>query len=84
VDGEVIILDRATGTVHHLNATASHIWTECGGRQSAADIAALVAASFNSVPETVLEDVLATLEDFRRLGLLVDADTLTSPDGGTR
>jgi len=77
IDGEVVILDRSAGTVHHLNATASHIWSECDGTQSAADIAARVAASFNGVPETVLEDVLATLADFRRLGLLVDADTLT-------
>jgi hypothetical protein len=74
IDGEIVIFDQSAGNVHHLNATASHIWGQCDGTQSAADIAARVAATFNGVPETVLEDVLATLADFRRLGLLVDSD----------
>src|SRR5688572_25028723 len=36
IDGEVVILDQSAGTVHHLNATASHIWSECDGTRSAA------------------------------------------------
>lgn len=72
VDGEVVILDQPGETVHQLNATASYIWSACIGGQSAADIAARLATRFDDVPETAAADVLATLEEFRRLGLLAD------------
>jgi len=82
INGEVVILDRAAGTVHQLNATASHIWSACDGAHSVADIAASVAARFEETPETVLRDVLATLADFQRLGLLVDGNASAIPTGG--
>ena len=43
VDGELIILDRSTETVHHLNHTATYIWCACDGTHSADDIAASLA-----------------------------------------
>jgi hypothetical protein len=72
VDGEVVILDRAAGLVHQLNPTASHIWGACDGGHEVDEIAAGVAASFEGAPETVFNDVIRTLADFERLGLLVD------------
>jgi hypothetical protein len=72
INGEVIILDRSAGTVHHLNPTAADIWRASDGEHSALDIAARVASSFEGSPETVLQDVMATLADFRRLGLLME------------
>jgi hypothetical protein len=72
VDGEVVILDRAAGFVHQLNPTASHIWRACDGGHEVHEIAAGVAASFESAPDAVLDDVIRTLADFERLGLLVD------------
>ena len=79
IDGEVVILDHATGTVHHLNATASHIWKACDGSRSANDIAACVATDFDGVPAKLLEEVLAALSDLDGLGLLVDGNTSTQP-----
>jgi len=75
VGGEVIILDKARGYVHQLNATASYIWNECG-EASAADIAARMAARFEATPETVLAEVVDTLSQFEQLGLLVEADPI--------
>ena len=72
VDGEVVILDRAAGFVHHLNPTASQIWSACDGGHEVDQIAAGVAASFESAPAALLDDVIRTLADFERLGLLVD------------
>ena len=72
IDGEVVILDRAGGVVHQLNPTASYIWSACDGRRAVAEIAAGLAADFESAPEEVLDDVLRSLADFDRLGLLVD------------
>jgi Coenzyme PQQ synthesis protein D (PqqD) len=72
VDGEVVILDRVAGFVHQLNATASYIWSACDGRHAVGEIAAGVAASFEGATDAVLDDVLRSLADFERLGLLVD------------
>jgi hypothetical protein len=78
----VIILDQSAGTVHHLNSTAGHIWSTSDGAHSAADIAARMAAYFGADPETVIRDVVATLADFQRLGLLVDGDMSPRVAGG--
>jgi hypothetical protein len=72
VDGELVILDRESGLVHQLNATASHIWGECDGAQTPEEIAARVATIFAGTPDTVLDDVTRALADLERLGLLVD------------
>jgi hypothetical protein len=74
IDEEVVILDRCAGQVHQLNVTASYIWNNWDGVQSAADIAARVAGRFHAAPDTVLSDVLATVAQLEQLGLLVDED----------
>jgi PqqD family protein of HPr-rel-A system len=75
VDGEAVVLDRDTGTVHRLNATATCIWDHCNGKNTPADIAAAVAAAFDSPPDDVLADTERTLADMRRLGLLRETGT---------
>lgn len=72
IDGEVVILDRRSGMVHQLNATASWIWRACDGRLSATQIAGRLAASFVDPPHTVVTDVWRALSDLERLGLVVD------------
>ena len=72
LEGELIILDRAAGNVHQLNATASSIWNQCDGAHSTVEIAACVAVRFDQVPETILDDVVAALSSLRQLGLIVD------------
>lgn len=80
VDGEVVIFDRAAGYVHQLNRTASHIWSACDRGQDVDEIAARLVAAFDGVPSTVVEDVVKTLADFERLGLLVDGLTDGAPE----
>jgi Coenzyme PQQ synthesis protein D (PqqD) len=70
IDNEVVILDRANGNIHRLNATASAIWNLCDGRNTPEEISRQVAASFQLTPADVLPDVLRTVEDFQRLNLL--------------
>ncbi len=74
VDGEVVILDRPTGNVHRLNATASFIWNQCDGESTPADIASRVAESFDRSLDQVLGDVVETLANLEKLGLLAPAD----------
>ena len=78
IDGEVVILDRASGRVHQLNATASCIWDCCDGLNSATDISVHVGASFNVLPEAILKDVVAILSELEQLGLLLASQDKTS------
>jgi PqqD family protein of HPr-rel-A system len=80
VDGEVVIFDRVAGYVHQLNRTASHIWSLCDGEPDIDHISARLAASFDDVPATLTQDIVKTLADFERLGLLVDASADVSAD----
>jgi antitoxin (DNA-binding transcriptional repressor) of toxin-antitoxin stability system len=70
IDGETVILDRAGGNVHRLNATASCVWSHLNGENSAAAIAAHVASQFDSAPATVLDDVIKAIDSLDQLGLL--------------
>jgi hypothetical protein len=70
VDEEVVILDRANGMVHRLNATAAAVWKLCDGRHDEIVIADQVAAAFDGTPEDVRRQVSRTIADFRQLGLL--------------
>lgn len=81
VDGEVVILDRTAGYVHQLNATASQIWSACDGQHGADEIAGRIASCFDDPPPTVREDVLRTLDEFQRLGLLVDQPNVDQLNG---
>ena len=70
VDGETVLLDRAGGRVHQLNATASFVWSRLDGRASPHEVAAAVADAFDVEPQTAVRDVDALLEQFRTLNLL--------------
>ena len=70
VEDEVVILDRGTGNLHRLNATAGTIWQHCDGRSTLDEISARVAAEFDKDLTEVREAVRATIEDFEQLGLL--------------
>jgi hypothetical protein len=70
IDGETVILDRAGGNVHRLNATASCVWSQLNGENSPATIAAYVAAQFDSPPDTILDDVVKAIDNLNQLGLL--------------
>ena len=70
VDGETVLLDRAGGRVHQLNATASFVWSRLDGRASPHEVAAAVAEAFDVEPQTAVRDVDALLDQFRALHLL--------------
>jgi Coenzyme PQQ synthesis protein D (PqqD) len=78
VDGEAVLLDRASGRVHQFNQTASFIWSRLDGRTSPRDVATAVAETFDVDPETAGRDVEALLERFRTLNLLA----AEAPRGG--
>jgi len=73
VDGETLILDAHGSRIHHLNATASYVWSECDGKSST-EIAETLANHFNIDISTAKNDVERTVSQFKDLGLFVDTE----------
>ena len=73
VDGETLILDAHGGKIHHLNATASYVWTECDGKSST-EIAETLANHFNIDINTANNDVERIVSQFKDLDLFVDTE----------
>lgn len=77
LDGEAVIYNEALDTVHSLSTTATLIWSMMDGTVSIQDLAAEFAEHFDVDLAVVGSDVLRTVREFGRLGLLVGvrADT---------
>lgn len=71
-----VLFDPGVDKVYVLNLSAAFIWSFCDGEHSGAEIVDELAASLGSggPARGALEgDVCASLDHFRRNGLLVDA-----------
>jgi hypothetical protein len=69
---EAMVRDPDNGQVHFLNPTAALIWQCCDGKTTFAECAGRLRAAYAIPPEVNLaEDILATLGEFRRKGLLL-------------
>jgi coenzyme PQQ synthesis protein D (PqqD) len=71
VDDEMVVLDLASGQVHHLNHTASFIWSRFDGKASVAQIGEMVAQEFEVDPGVAARDVGEVAQRLRGSGLLV-------------
>lgn len=61
-DGEVLVYDRSSHHIHHLNVTTARVWHACDGRRSVETIA----AEANVTPDTARQ-ALTKLADARLL-----------------
>jgi thiol-disulfide isomerase/thioredoxin len=71
VDGEIVILDEATGATHLLNPTAALVWKCLDGVSTIDEIAVDIASAYDQDIEAVLAPVLAAVQTFGQHGLLV-------------
>lgn len=70
VANEVVVLDRRSEKIHHLNGSAAHIWKRCDGSHSLPEIGRSFTQEYG-IPFSVAEaDVTRTVSDFAALGLL--------------
>jgi PqqD family protein of HPr-rel-A system len=76
VDDEMVVLDLASGQVHHLNGTAGYIWSRFDGAASLAQIAESVAEQFDVDPRVAERDVNELAHRFTEIGLLVAEATV--------
>ena len=70
VDGDRVVLDRTTGRLHRLNASASLVWALCDGTRTSDEIAEGVEEAFAETPPTFGEEIREILRQFMDLGLL--------------
>ncbi len=70
VDGEMVVLDRERELIHQLNQTASYVWEQCDGNNTAVAIAGQIAESFEVDGATALRDVLQVVEQLEELKLI--------------
>ncbi|MCC5951731.1 MAG: PqqD family peptide modification chaperone [Acidimicrobiia bacterium] len=76
----LLVHDPAERQLHVLNPTAAAVWqvaTVEGSPRGVSEVIDAVAASFAVAPEMVADDVCATIEGFRRAGLVVGAPSAT-------
>lgn len=70
-DTEVVVYDERSGTVHHLNPSASSIWLLLDGRPVAAVIDRLSDAT-GLTRDDMRRDVVRAIAELRNAGLLTD------------
>jgi len=71
VDGELVVLDRQTDRVHHLNLTAAFVWRKLDGRTPVRRIATALCHRFELDAGQAETDVSRLVEQFSELGLVV-------------
>jgi hypothetical protein len=80
MDGEAVLYDVAHHALHYLNETAFCIWRHCDGAHNTELLADALADMFGVDIATaedrseLIDDVNATLENFRSNGLLDEAN----------
>lgn len=73
--GDEAVLHDTTGEqIHVLNHTSRFIWNRCDGETTVGELVKVLLGEYQGVDEATLrQDVLDTLDSFRRLGLLQEA-----------
>jgi PqqD family protein of HPr-rel-A system len=70
LDGEAVIYDEGTGNLHHLNPTATIVFSLCDGSATVKELAAEISAAFGVEASQVESEIRALLKEFRREELL--------------
>ena len=70
VADEVLVLNRTSNQLHHLNATASWIFHRCDGTSSLRSMLDQMMEHFDVERSVAADDLLKTLDTLRRSGLV--------------
>lgn len=72
LDGEIVIYDERGDDIHHLNPTASVVFSLCDGGSTVREMAREIAEAFGAPEDQVEREVRPLLREFRKAGLLVE------------
>jgi PqqD family protein of HPr-rel-A system len=70
LDAEAVVYDEDTGNLHHLNPTASVVFSLCDGTATAKELSADLADAYGMPAEEVEVQVRRLLRQLKRAGLL--------------
>jgi PqqD family protein of HPr-rel-A system len=70
LDGEAVIYDERSGDLHHLNPTATIIFSMCDGTSTVREMSGEIAGAFGVPADEVERQVRALLKELREAGLL--------------
>lgn len=70
LDGEAVIYDERSGDLHHLNPTATIIFSMCDGTSTVREMSGEIAGAFGVPADEVERQVRALLKELRGAGLL--------------
>ena len=71
IDEETVIISPNESIMHELNDTGSFLWRNIDGKRSAAQLAELLAETYDVTPEIALTDTEALLEEMSARKLVV-------------
>lgn len=71
IDETTVIISPSDSVMHELNDTGSFLWRSIDGHRSAADLAALLAETYEVAPDIALTDTQSLLEEMASRTLLV-------------
>lgn len=81
LDGEMVLYDEVTGTLHHLNPQAALIWRCLDGSGPLSDLVGDLSEAYRIAPEAVEGDVVALVGELATNGLLHGCGPEAVPDG---
>lgn len=70
LDAEAVVYDEDTGNLHHLNPTATVVFSLCDGTATATELAADLAEVYGMPAEEVEPQVRRLLQQLKRAGLV--------------
>ena len=71
IDETTVIISPSDSVMHELNDTGSFLWRSIDGHRSAADLAALLAETYEVAPDMALSHTQSLLEEMASRTLLV-------------
>ncbi len=74
----LVLFNRGSSVVHHLNPSAALVWQLCDGSGTVAQLAEDIAAEFELPPDEVQAQVGRLVGEFEALGLVDDASRVAS------
>jgi hypothetical protein len=71
IDEATVIISPTDSVMHELNDTGSFLWKNIDGQRSAAELAGLLAGSYEVAPDVALTDTQALLEEMSSRKLVI-------------
>jgi hypothetical protein len=82
IDGELVLLDEHEDRLHHLNPTASLVWSCFDGEARVRDLARDISGELGLSYELILADMVRIVRELGAEGLLAGVAADERPDPG--